>query len=69
MEVAFSYNALIEECKLTHEQLSEKLGKSRSTITNYLRLLNLPAATQLALSQDKIREKTPSDHKHLTPGE
>lgn len=54
MEVAFSYNALIEECKLTHEQLSEKLGKSRSTITNYLRLLNLPAATQLALSQDKI---------------
>lgn len=54
MEVAFSYNALLEECKLTHEQLSEKLGKSRSTITNYLRLLNLPAATQLALSQDKI---------------
>lgn len=54
MEVAFSYNALLEECKLTHEQLSERLGKSRSTITNYLRLLNLPAATQLALSQDKI---------------
>ena len=54
MEVAFSYNALIEECKLTHEQLSERLGKSRSTITNYLRLLGLPAETQLALSQDKI---------------
>ena len=54
MEVALSYNALIEECKLTHEQLSERVGKSRSTITNYLRLLNLPAETQIALSQDKI---------------
>ena len=54
MEVAFSYNALLEECQLTHEQLSERVGKNRSTITNYLRLLNLPAETQLALSQDKI---------------
>lgn len=54
MEVAFSYNALIEECNLTHEQLSERLGKSRSTITNYLRLLNLPAETQLALQHDEI---------------
>ena len=54
MEIAFSYNALIEECKLTHEQLSERLGKSRSTITNYVRLLNLPAETQLALSHDQI---------------
>lgn len=54
MEVAFSYKALLEECQLTHEQLSERVGKNRSTITNYLRLLNLPAETQLALSQDKI---------------
>lgn len=54
MEIAFSYNALIEECQLTHEQLSEKVGKNRSTITNYLRLLNLPSETQLALSTDKI---------------
>ena len=54
MDVALSYNALIEECSLTHEQLSERVGKSRSTITNYLRLLGLPAETQLALSQDKI---------------
>lgn len=54
MEIAFSYNALIEECQLTHEQLSERVGKNRSTITNYLRLLNLPAETQLALSTDKI---------------
>lgn len=54
MEIAFSYNALIEECQLTHEQLSEKVGKNRSTITNYLRLLNLPSETQLALSTDRI---------------
>ena len=54
MEIAFSYKALIEECQLTHEQLSEKVGKDRSTITNYLRLLNLPSEAQMALSQDKI---------------
>ncbi|MBR1851003.1 MAG: ParB/RepB/Spo0J family partition protein [Bacteroidales bacterium] len=54
MEVALSYNALIEECRLTHEQLSERVGKNRSTITNYLRLLTLPAETQLALSNDQI---------------
>ena len=54
MEVAFSYNALIEECNLTHDQLSEKIGKDRSTITNYLRLLSLPAETQMALNQEQI---------------
>ena len=54
MEVALSYNALIEECRLTHEQLSQRVGKDRSTITNYLRLLNLPAETQLALSSGQI---------------
>jgi len=54
MEVALAYKALLEECQLTHDQLSEKVGKNRSTITNYLRLLNLPAETQLALSKDQI---------------
>ena len=54
MEVALAYRSLIEECQLTHEELSEKMGKNRSTITNYLRLLNLPAETQLALSNDLI---------------
>lgn len=54
IEVALSYNALIEECRLTHEQLSERVGKDRSTITNYLRLLTLPAPTQLALSNGQI---------------
>lgn len=54
MEVAFSYAALIDQCQLTHEQLSEKVGKDRTTITNYLRLLNLPAETQMALREDRI---------------
>lgn len=54
IEIALSYNALIEECRLTHEQLSQRVGKDRSTITNYLRLLNLPAETQLALSSGQI---------------
>lgn len=54
MEIALSYNALVEECRLTHEQLSQRVGKDRSTITNYLRLLNLPAETQLALSSGQI---------------
>ena len=54
MEVALAYRALVEECRLTHEELSEKVGKSRSSITNYMRLLNLPAETQLALSKDEI---------------
>lgn len=54
MEIALSYNALMEECQLTHEQLSQRVGKERSTITNYLRLLNLPAETQLALSSGQI---------------
>lgn len=54
IEVALAYKALVEECNLTHDQLSEKVGKNRSTITNYLRLLSLPAEVQLALSAEKI---------------
>lgn len=54
MEVALAYRSLIEECRLTHEELSEKVGKDRSTITNYLRLLTLPSETQLALGKELI---------------
>lgn len=54
MEIAFSYNALLEECQLTQEELSERVGKDRSTVSNYLRLLNLPSETQLALMNNKI---------------
>lgn len=42
IEVALSYERLLEECKLTQEQLSEKVAKSRSHIANHLRLLKLP---------------------------
>lgn len=53
MEVALTYQRLIDECDLTHENLGERLGKDRSTITNYLRLLKLPPEIQKAL-RDKI---------------
>jgi len=54
IEVAISYQRLIEECNLTQENLSERVGKKRSTITNYLRLLKLPAGIQLGLRNLKI---------------
>lgn len=46
IEVAMSYERLIQECNLTQEELSQKLSKSRSSITNFLRLLKLPASIQ-----------------------
>jgi ParB family chromosome partitioning protein len=49
MEVAISYQRLTEECRLTQEQLSERVGKQRSTVANYLRLLRLPAEIQLGI--------------------
>lgn len=54
MEIALSYSTLIDECGITQEQLSEKVGKNRSTITNYLRLLKLPAEVQIALRNNAI---------------
>ncbi|NOY96273.1 MAG: ParB/RepB/Spo0J family partition protein [Chlorobi bacterium] len=57
IEIAFSYHRLIEECNLTQEELSSRVGKKRSTIANYLRLLKLPP-----LIQKGIREK------HITMG-
>ncbi len=54
IEVAISYQRLIDECSLTQEQLSDKLGKSRSAVANYLRLLKLPAEIQIALRDDHI---------------
>ncbi|GAB1418053.1 ParB/RepB/Spo0J family partition protein [Bacteroidales bacterium] len=54
IEVAISYQRLIEECSLTQEQLSEKVGKNRSTITNFLRLLKLPPEVQIALRDGHI---------------
>jgi len=54
IEVAISYKRLIEECDLTQEQLSQKVSKQRSTITNYLRLLKLPVEIQLAIQNNDI---------------
>lgn len=54
IEIALSYQRLIEECNLTQEQLSERVGKDRSTIANFLRLLKLPDEIQLGLRQNKI---------------
>lgn len=53
LEVALAYQHLMEQYGLTQERLSEKVGKNRATVTNYLRLLKLPAAIQMAL-KDKV---------------
>lgn len=54
IEVALSYERLIEECELTQDQLSQKIAKSRSSITNHLRLLKLPAPIQSGVKQGII---------------
>lgn len=54
IEVAISYKRLIDECNLTQEQLSQKVSKQRSTITNYLRLLKLPVEIQLGIREGDI---------------
>lgn len=54
MEVALSYKRLIDECNLTQEALGEKVNKQRSTVTNFLRLLKLPAVIQKSLRDKDI---------------
>jgi len=54
MDMAFSLQRLLDECQLTHEELSQRLGKSRSAVTNFLRLLKLPPLAQQALRRDEI---------------
>jgi ParB family chromosome partitioning protein len=54
IEVAISFQRLIEECKLTQEVLSDRVGKQRSTISNYLRLLRLPAEIQLGIRKKHV---------------
>lgn len=51
IEVALAYQALAEQTGATHEAIAERVGKTRSSISNYLRLLRLPAEIQLGLSQ------------------
>lgn len=54
IEIALSYQRLIDECNLTQESLSDKVGKKRSTVTNYLRLLKLPAKIQKGIVDKSI---------------
>ncbi|MDE5706985.1 MAG: ParB/RepB/Spo0J family partition protein, partial [Alistipes sp.] len=54
IEIALGMQRLLEECGLTQEALSEKVGKKRSTVSNYMRLLRLPDQVQLALKEGLI---------------
>ena len=54
MEIALAYQNLLEEYHLTQERLSERMGKKRTTIANYLRLLKLPAQIQMALKDREL---------------
>lgn len=54
IEIAISYQRLIEECKLTQERLSERIGRNRATISNYIRLLKLPVELQIAIKENQI---------------
>ncbi|HRH65815.1 MAG TPA: ParB/RepB/Spo0J family partition protein [Bacteroidia bacterium] len=54
LEVAISYKRLLEECALTQEELSNRVGKNRSTVTNFLRLLRLPPEIQAAIRDGRL---------------
>jgi ParB family chromosome partitioning protein len=54
IEISIGYQRLIEECGLTQEDLSDKVGRDRSTVSNFLRLLKLPPVIQLAIREKKI---------------
>lgn len=54
IEVAMSYRRLLEECSLKHDELGDRVGKDRSTVNNYLRLLRLPDEIQAGIKTGKI---------------
>jgi ParB family transcriptional regulator, chromosome partitioning protein len=54
IEVAITYQRLIDECALTHERLSERVAKNRSTVTNSLRLLRLPPEIQTGIKEKRV---------------
>lgn len=54
IEIALAYQKMIDTLSLTQEQLSDRIGKKRATVTNYLRLLKLPAEVQLGVKDKKI---------------
>ena len=53
VDIAISYQRLVEECKLTQESLGNRVGKKRATVANYLRLLKLPAEIQIGIRDNK----------------
>lgn len=54
IEIALAYQRLMDEYQLTQERMSERVGKKRATVANYLRLLKLPAEIQLGIKEKKI---------------
>jgi ParB family chromosome partitioning protein len=54
IEIALSYQRLLTECNLKQEQLGERVGKNRATVTNYLRLLKLPPDIQIAVRDNQL---------------
>jgi ParB family chromosome partitioning protein len=54
LEIAISFQRLLDECQLKQEELSQKVGKDRSTVANYIRLLKLPTEVQIAIRDKKI---------------
>ncbi|WP_295122138.1 ParB/RepB/Spo0J family partition protein [uncultured Chitinophaga sp.] len=54
IEIALSYKRLMDECTLTQEEVADRMGKERSTVTNYIRLLKLPPDIQVAVRSGKI---------------
>jgi ParB family chromosome partitioning protein len=54
IEIALSYQRLMTECSLKQEELGERVGKNRTTVTNYLRLLKLPPDIQIAVRDNKL---------------
>ena len=54
IEIAISFQRLMDECNLTQEAMSQRVGKKRATVANYLRLLKLPPVIQIAIRENKI---------------
>lgn len=54
IEIAISFQRLLDECNLTQEDLSQRVGKKRATVSNYIRLLKLPAEIQLGIREKRI---------------
>ena len=54
IEIAHGYKRLIDECHLTQEEVAEKVGKDRTTVTNFIRLLKLPIEIQVGLRKNQI---------------